>query len=121
LARRYVTGHGPAQVQDLAWWSGLTQKDARRAMELAGLRRFELDGVEYVRGPSVRRSPIVDPTVHLLPNYDELLIAFADRSAARDPRVATIQAEVFSNHFVVSNGRLVGGYRRVENKKDVVL
>lgn len=36
LTRRYFTGHGPAQVQDFAWWSGLTVADVRRGLELAG-------------------------------------------------------------------------------------
>ena len=29
LATRYFTGHGPATVQDFAWWSGLPAADAR--------------------------------------------------------------------------------------------
>src|SRR5262249_49448094 len=29
LARRYFTSHGPAQIPDFAWWSGLKVADAR--------------------------------------------------------------------------------------------
>ena len=36
LAVRYMTGHGPATEQDLAWWSGLTLRDSRTALALAG-------------------------------------------------------------------------------------
>src|SRR5262249_37449057 len=32
LARRYFVSHGPATVQDFAWWSGLTLADARAGL-----------------------------------------------------------------------------------------
>lgn len=115
IARRYVTSHGPAQDKDLAWWSGLTARDARRALELSGIRARELDGVRYFGVPSRRRA-LRDPTVHLLPNYDECLVAFADRSAARDARTKLQKISVLSGHFVVSNGRLLGGWRREPKK-----
>ena len=40
LARRYFASHGPAQVQDFSWWSGLADKDAKAALDLvkAGIR-----------------------------------------------------------------------------------
>ncbi len=120
LARRYLAGHGPAQLEDLAWWSGLTVKDARRAIELAAVERFELAGTEYFHIPA-RATAIPDPHVRLLPNYDELLIAFADRSAARDPRIVAMDETAFFNHFVVSNGRLIGGYRRLVEKRTTVI
>lgn len=123
LARRYVTSHGPAQIKDLAWWSGLTLSDARRALERAGdaLARVEVDGVVYYRAPPERRPVLADPTVHLLPNYDECLIAFADRTAARDPRIRHVDAAAPWNHFVLSNGLLIGGFRLVRDKRAVVV
>ena len=36
LTRRYFTSHGPATLRDYVWWSGLTMKDARRGVEIAG-------------------------------------------------------------------------------------
>lgn len=63
------------------------------------------------------------PAVHLLPNYDELL-AFRDRSFALDPDVAPgveSVTRVLSAHFVVVNGRIVGGYRRTLAKGEVVI
>jgi hypothetical protein len=122
LARRYVGGHGPAQVKDLAWWSGLTAKDAKRAIELAdeSLERIEVDSVEYFHVP-IRATPIAEPHVRLLPNYDELLVAFADRSAARDPRVAEMDHSAFFNNIVTSNGCLIGSYRKLTEKRVTVI
>jgi hypothetical protein len=121
LARRYVASHGPAQTKDLAWWSGVTTADAGRAFELANVARFEIGGVEYWHAPPARRVSIANPHVRLLPNYDELLVAFADRSPARDPRAANIDKAAIFRHFVASNGRLIGGYRCTKEKRGTVL
>ncbi|HWM84493.1 MAG TPA: winged helix DNA-binding domain-containing protein [Kofleriaceae bacterium] len=120
LARRYVAGHGPAQAADLAWWSGLTVADARRGLELAGMPSQVVNGKTYWTGPR-RRQAGAGAMVHLLPNYDECLIAFKDRSDALDPRVVDRNVEVLSHHFVLSNGRLVGGWRRVQSKAAVLV
>ena len=58
------------------------------------------------------------PSVHLLPNYDELLIAFKDRSAALDPRITPL-VSVLGAHFVLVGGRIVGGWRRELGKSEV--
>ena len=120
LARRYVEGHGPAQAVDLAWWSGLTVHDARRALEAAALPlvRETIDGRVFWASPSSPSSdlPPARPIVHLLPNYDELLIAFRDRTDATDPALpppARI-ADVLLNHVIVRDGLVVGGWRRTE-------
>jgi hypothetical protein len=92
--------------------------EARQALALAGGaldrdaigdRTFWLDPNE---GPRVREPG--DPTVHLLPNYDELLVAFRDRSDAMDPALPTparSAAEILA-HVIVRNGLVVGGWKR---------
>lgn len=34
LARRYFMSHGPATLQDFAWWSGLAPADAMASLEM---------------------------------------------------------------------------------------
>ncbi len=88
LARRYFTSHGPATLKDFVWWSGLTVRDARAGIDLAGsaLMRDEVDGFTYWSAD--RRTPkaLASPAAHLLPNYDEYLIAHKDRDLVRRPR-----------------------------------
>ena len=120
LARRYVEGHGPAQAADLSWWSGLTLRDARRALEAAApaLIRETHGERELWASPTseaaVEDAPAGEPAVHLLPNYDELLIAFRDRTDAVDPALpdAARVAEAILAHVVVRDGLVVGGWRR---------
>jgi hypothetical protein len=118
LACRYVTGHGPAQAADLAWWSGLTIAAAREALTLAEprlVRESVGDRTFWVSPDSVRSVPPSDgPVVHLLPNYDELLIAFRDRTDAIDPALPADgrTPEALLAHIVVRDGLVVGGWRR---------
>ena len=129
IARRYVEGHGPAQVADLAWWSGLTVADARRALEAAtptlvrepvGERTFWAAASEAASKPPPRNDP---PAVHLLPNYDELLVAFRDRSDGFDPLLpaALRVAQVILGHVVVRDGLVVGTFRRRDERASTAL
>ena len=120
LARRYVEGHGPAQAIDLAWWSGLTIRDARTALESASptLLRETVSGRVFWLARADGAASAASPVVHLLPNYDELLIAFRDRSDAMDPQLpppARVAAEIL-NHVIVRDGLGVGGWRRKDER-----
>ena len=120
LGRRYVEGHGPAQVADLAWWSGLTVADARVALESAAppLMRETVAGRTFFASPSESGASARRPILHLLPNYDELLIVFRDRTDAIDPELPSPArvAQVVLNHIVVRDGLVVGGYRRRDER-----
>jgi len=126
LARRYVEGHGPAQVADLAWWSGLTVSESRRALELATpALTTEVAGERtFWVSRSAPDAPKLDrPMVHLLPNYDELLVAFRDRTDAMDPALpppARI-AQVILAHVITRGGLVVGGWRRLDDGSTVRL
>jgi hypothetical protein len=127
LTRRYLSSHGPATLRDFAWWSGLTMADARSGVEMirGELSRRDLDDrtywfVESARpgGSSTARSP-----AFLLPNYDEFLIAYKDRTLAhRDRAVAAGPATVDPfPHHIVADRRLAGSWRRTESRAAVVI
>jgi hypothetical protein len=123
LTRRYFTSHGPAQLQDFVWWSGLTTGDARAGLALAGreLATDVVDGKTYWSAAS-EPPPDQSATTYLLPLYDEYLIAYKDRGAALDRSrwVNVAWPDPFAAPVVV-NGQVVAGWRRsVEAKKVVV-
>jgi hypothetical protein len=116
LVRRYFASHGPAQLPDFTWWSGLTAADARRGLDLAGpaLAHELIDGRSYWRAPDDELPAGAGPVVHLLPNYDELLVAYRDRSAALHPGLDTSplpRGSVLTN-VVLVDGLVRGGWRR---------
>jgi hypothetical protein len=125
LTRRYFTGHGPAQVPDFTWWSGLTAADAKRGLALVGpaLAHEVVDGRSYWYGPDEPPPAPAGPLVHLLPNYDEFLIAYRDRSASLDPRLewATLPDGGILAHVVLLDGRVLGGWKRRAGTSQVVV
>jgi len=123
LAGRYFASHGPALPGDFAWWSGLTVGDARRGIDAASprLASVAVDGKTFWFAPG---APAAKPrggraAVHLLPNYDELVVAYRDHAPSLAPGVAGVlraRPDVVANHVVTVDGRVVGGWRRLEAK-----
>ncbi len=123
LAVRYFTSHGPAQVPDLGWWSGLPMKDIRQGIELAGkrLRMEEVEGKKYYMTPKQPASKDVSG-VYLLPAFDEFMVSYRDRSASLE----AVHAEHINpgangmlSPIVVVNGQIRGTWKRTI-KKDTV-
>lgn len=137
LAARFSLGRGPVQDRDLAWWTGLTMRDARRgiaaAEEEGRLAPVEVDGTRYVADPALLDAtgaagalgaaagsspgagqPDADD-VMLLPGFDEHLLGYADRSAVLDPehfeRIVPGRNGMF-RATVVQGGRVVGVWMR---------
>ena len=122
LARRYFTSHGPATAHDFAWWSGLTVADARVAVALVGsaLERVALDGKTYWMAASSTGVEPVKSVVHLLPNYDEHVVAYRDHGPTLDAATASaLRARTdgpLDAHLVARDGLVVGGWRRTLEK-----
>ena len=123
LVRRYFTGHGPAQLTDFAWWSGLTMADAKAGVQMLAAtssRRRRRQALLARR----RRRRAGDPVVHLLPNYDDFLIAYKDHGPSVDAaltRGVGPRDAVFANHLGVIDGLVVGGWRRVPGKGGMIV
>jgi DNA glycosylase AlkZ-like len=118
LTRRYYTSHGPATIRDLAWWSGLTQGSIRRGIEILGSRLTKITAQDLTcwccEPPRSRTT--TKPSAHLLPIYDEFLIAYKDRvfmkRNAKTPKLH-IGPDVFA-HYLVIDGRLAGSWEPAE-------
>jgi len=116
LAERYFTAHGPATLQDFAWWSGLTVADAKAGLEMIkhNLINCDFEGAKYwltqpaddVHGKSGK--------AYLLPNYDEYIVSYRDRSATireKDVSQADPRGTIFNHTFVI-NGKIEGIWKR---------
>lgn len=131
LARRYFTGHGPATLRDLVWWSGLKVSDAKAGVEMVAseLETQTINGAVYhgVDRGGVSELPEPDDAgraVHMLPGFDELLLGYRDRSAVLDPmhaqKIQPGSNGIFSPTVVV-NGRVVGTWKRTFRKAAAVI
>jgi hypothetical protein len=123
LARRYFTSHGPAQLHDFAWWSGLTVGDARAGLAMVErqLASESVNGRTYWFSSSAR-TRTGPPRAYLLPLYDEYLIAYKDRTAAMDRARWTRIAErdPFSAPVVV-DGQVVGAWGKALRRNEIVV
>lgn len=108
LAGRYFSSHGPATVKDFVWWSGLRTADARRGIEIARLRRIEQDGLQYWAPDDRAGRPATSSGVHLLPIYDEYLVAYRDRIAVPHGSAESPRLSVTFRHALVIDGQIAG-------------
>ena len=119
LVKRYFSSHGPATVRDFVWWSGLTVKDAEAGIDAVKteLQQETIDGRIYWTSTSRRAVPKPKGAIALLlPNYDEYLIAYKDRSPVVDSSRAAANIVARSGgafpHHLVIDGTLAGSWRR---------
>jgi hypothetical protein len=123
LTRRFFTSHGPATIRDFVWWSGLRTADTKRGLEINRARQESVDGLVYW---TLGRAPRGAPSgagVHLLPVYDEYLIAYRDRDAVpHGPSMVTAPtgAMMFVHPLVVA-GQVAGAWRTATASNQVLL
>lgn len=111
LARSYFRSHAPATLADFAWWSGLGLAEAREAVALIG-GELVRDGEWLVH--ETCRDTAAGEVLHLLPAYDEYLIAYKDRTGVLAPEH---QAKAFNSFgifqpVVLHNGHIRGNWGR---------
>jgi hypothetical protein len=127
IARRYFTSHGPATLQDFVWWTGLAAAEAKAGLEMvkAELMKEEIDGKHYWFSPlSVPAGEDEPPIACLLPNYDEYMIGYKDRSAVFRALPEKLDSQAYGrialNYTIIIDGVIAGSWRR-ERKKDRVV
>ncbi len=126
LARRYFSSRGPATLKDFAWWSGLSAMDAAAALEDAksALASDSMGAQVFWLAPASVAPRARRHSVHLLPNYDEYIIAYADRSAAIDASIVRKVDErnnILFNHAIIVNGVIRGVWKRIEKGRAISL
>jgi hypothetical protein len=111
LTKRYFRSHGPATLRDFVWWSGLTAADAKRGLEMTGARNEAIDGHTYWTCGRARVGGARSGLVHLLPVYDEYLVAYRDHHAV--PRQTAPGGTL--SRAVVAAGYVAGTWKAVRS------
>jgi hypothetical protein len=120
LARRYLEGFGPATAEDFARFTLLQRSVARAAITALGAELEQVDGpdgatlFDVVGGPRPDEDVAAPP--RLLPMWESVLLAYADRSRIVPPdlrRVVTRQnGDVLPTLLV--DGQVAGVWRTTE-------
>jgi hypothetical protein len=124
LSRRYFRSHGPATIRDFVWWSGLTTPDAKRALEMNRARPEQIDDTTYWtvdENPPRRRH---GELAHLLPIYDEYLVAYRDREAVpHGPYTIALTptSSVSFQHALVIDGQVAGTWKLAASSRGLAI
>ena len=144
LGLTYFQSHGPATIHDFSWWSGLTIAEAKEAVESLGsqLESKRQNHSTHKQNAGIREQgnigtsvqtyylvPTTDPQkssrqVFLLPAYDEYFVAYKDRTAAFNPKIAKDMQKLGNGIFsspVVLNGLMSGFWKRSFIKDKVLI
>ena len=117
LALRYFRSHGPATLRDFSWWSGLTMSDAKRSMDINKGRSAVINDLTYWSTGNTRAMRTRRRGVHLLPIYDEYLVAYRDLQAV--PRKGASRG-ILPQALVV-RGQITGTWKNVsKNERSIV-
>ncbi len=115
VATRYFASHGPATLQDFAWWSGLRVADAQAGIAEAGaqLVRETHDGRSYWAASATSDGQWRRPVAALLPPWDEYLVAYRGRESALGHLPAKDRLTmIVGNSLVIIDGRVRGTWKR---------
>ncbi|WP_328520771.1 winged helix DNA-binding domain-containing protein [Kribbella sp. NBC_00359] len=117
LARRYLAAYGPATARDFATWSGLPVPTARRAVQAAATKSFDVEGVELAA---------VDDLpgcwdVRLLGEFDAYLLGYQDR---RQALAAEFHRQIHPGGgmlrpAVLEAGRVIGSWRHADRSYEL--
>jgi hypothetical protein len=126
LTVRYFTSRGPATLQDFVWWSGLAVSDARTGLDMVTpkLMNEVIDEQTYWYSSSTSHAKALSQTVYLLPNFDEYIVGYTDRTAVFDAsHIQKLDARenVLFNHTIVLDGQVIGTWKRTIQKDLVIL
>jgi hypothetical protein len=123
MISRYLAAFGPASRRDIGAWSMMQVSQIQRALDRLELRRFvDEQGRELLDVP---RAPLPDADtpapVRFLPKWDNLLLAFHDRTRVLPDRhrktVIKMNGDVAATFLV--DGEVAGAWR-VEDGRVVV-
>lgn len=125
LALLYFSSHGPATLQDFAWWSGLKMSDVRAGVQAieATLTSFESGGRVY-KMPKAAAIPVPEDQALLLPGFDEYLLGYKDRSdvlaPARNQDICPGNNGMFLSTIILQ-GSVAGTWKREIKRNQVTI
>jgi len=123
LSRTYFNSHGPATIQDFAWWSGLSLTECK-----LGIKMIEddficetINGRDFWMKNDIQTLPVNGVSALLLPPFDEFVVSYKDRSEMINE---THYGKVMTKNGLFSptimlDGKIIGSWKKIK-KKDVI-
>jgi hypothetical protein len=121
LTRCYFRSHGPATLQDFAWWSGLSVAEAKHGLELVE-HDLEKVSIEEKLFRTLRSSKAPQRslnTAYFLPVFDEFFVAYKDRQVVFDTKDNLLTSWDLLGPTVVIDGIPAGTWKRTTDRKSI--
>jgi uncharacterized protein YcaQ len=132
VLRRYLAAFGPATLEDMVWWSGLTKTQTRKALAFLGEELVEVaieglgDGYLMLAAETdqlAQTAPATEPSVSLLPTLDPYIMGYKDRQRFLDEerhgQVFDRAGNAFNTVWV--DGRVAGVWQETDSCIEVLL
>ncbi|NYD49581.1 hypothetical protein BJY14_005564 [Actinomadura luteofluorescens] len=120
LIRRYLAAFGPASVKDFQMWSGMRRMDAAFEELRPSLQTYrDEDGVELFDLPGMPLPDAGVPApVRFLPAFDNLILAYADRSRIMtDEQRKAVCVGALTKPSLLVDGRVHGVWTLKHDRK----
>lgn len=122
LVRRWLTTFGPGTLMDIAWWTGWTLGDTRRALTAVGAVEVALDeGTGYLLPDDLGATADPGPWVALLPALDSTMMGWNERGwflGSHGGRLFDTNGN--AGPTIWADGRVVGGWAQRRSGEVVV-
>ena len=123
LPETYFRSHAPATIEDFAWWSFLSKKDIRWALEeLKNKFDSKKIGEEtYYFSPEIFENKLPKSSVYLLPAFDEFLVSYQSKHVSIENlhQRKAVSANGLFYPIIVQNGQIIGTWRKSSVKKNI--
>jgi hypothetical protein len=118
MIRRYLRAFGPASVADMQAWSGVTglRESAERLRPTLVSMRDEAGRELFDVRDGVRPRASAAAPVRFLPEFDNVLVAYAERSRIIRPEHRTRVMPQLGRPFILIDG-FVGGFWRIRSDR----
>jgi len=126
LTIRYFASRGPATVQDLSYWSGLTIKELKTSVASLpnNFEREVIEEQEYIFIPITSKNKNKTLASFLMPDYDEFVMSYKNRSILFNQKnfgPAGRKAIEGYNHLFIAEGQIAGAWlRTIKNNKVII-
>ena len=132
LFNQFIISRGPASLADFCYWSGLSASDANKALEISGISlsscQYQRHKLYYDPGAAVsdRKAAAIirsgkSKTTILLPDYDEYLMSYKDKSLLMTEGSSAGKNATNYNRMIIEKGRIIGSWRKAQNESDVTI
>ncbi len=110
LARRFLSGHGPADDRDLARWAGLPLRDARAGFaSIASELRIGPDGLAVLSSRRPAKKMKLPPP-RLLGMFDPVLLGWRSREPILGAHTGLVTVNGIFRAFALVGGRAVAAW-----------